>query len=423
MTGTMPTDAGLDSSLALLRDGYRYIGRRCDRLHSDIFRTRLMLRRAICLRGAPAARLFYDESRFIRHGAAPRRMQRTLLGVGGVQGLDDEAHRRRKQMFMAIMNPAGVQELTAISAELWRVAARAWAGQPAIVLHDEAGRLLCRAVCAWAGVPLPEIEVADRTRDLRAMIEGPAAFGPRHWGSRLARHRAERWLSTMIAQVRAGTLVPPAGSALAVIAGHTDLAGRLLPLNIAAVELLNVLRPTVAVDRFVTFAATALHEHPQWRDRLAGSDEDLLPFVQEVRRFYPFFPFVTARVRRTFELDGARFPQGTRVLLDLYGTNHHPRLWEAPEEFRPQRFRSWSGDPYSFIPQGGGDYDLGHRCAGEHLTIELLKTAVRALTRQMTYRVPAQDLTIDLRRMPALPASGVVLSEVAPIGALAPEAS
>ena len=31
----------------------------------------------------------------------------------------------------------------------------------------------------------------------------------------------------------------------------------------AAVELLNVLRPTVAVDRFIVFAALALHRHPE----------------------------------------------------------------------------------------------------------------------------------------------------------------
>jgi fatty-acid peroxygenase len=50
-----------------------------------------------------AARLFDDAERFQRAGAAPRRVKATLLGEGGVQSLDGEAHRRRKAMFMSPM--------------------------------------------------------------------------------------------------------------------------------------------------------------------------------------------------------------------------------------------------------------------------------------------------------------------------------
>lgn len=50
-----------------------------------------------------AAELFCDESRFVRRGATPGRIQRTLLGRGGVKGLDDEPHRHRKAMFMSAL--------------------------------------------------------------------------------------------------------------------------------------------------------------------------------------------------------------------------------------------------------------------------------------------------------------------------------
>jgi fatty-acid peroxygenase len=76
----------------------------------------------------------------------------------------------------------------------------------------------------------------------------------------------------------------------------------------------------VAVDRFITFAALALHGQPEWRSRLRGGgarEVDL--FVQEVRRFYPFFPMVGPRVRTAFDWQGVHFPRGRRVLLDLYG--------------------------------------------------------------------------------------------------------
>lgn len=53
--------------------------------------------------GPHAARLFYDENRFVRHGAMPISIKKSLLGEGGVQGLDDESHHHRKQMFMSLM--------------------------------------------------------------------------------------------------------------------------------------------------------------------------------------------------------------------------------------------------------------------------------------------------------------------------------
>src|SRR3546814_10067301 len=61
--------------------------------------------------GPEAAELFYRQDLFARRGAAPGRIQKTLLGQGGVQGLDGEAHRHRKQMFMSLMTPERIEEL------------------------------------------------------------------------------------------------------------------------------------------------------------------------------------------------------------------------------------------------------------------------------------------------------------------------
>lgn len=166
----------------------------------------------------------------------------------------------------------------------------------------------------------------------------------------------------------------------------------------------------VAVNRFIAFAALALHRQPQWRDRLRRSDADIGLFVQEVRRFFPLFPAASALVRQDFEWREMHFPRGRRVLLDIYGTNRDPRLWSQPHTFDPDRFRTWNGSPFTLIPQGGGGHLLGHRCPGEWLTVDLMKVGVAALTRWMTYQVPAQDLRIA--GLPAGVRSGLVLSEV-----------
>lgn len=424
------TVAGVDATLPLAAAPYTFISRRAAQLGTEVFQTRLLLRPTTFLTGADAARVFYDEDRLVRHRAAPRRLVATLFGAGGVQSLDGEAHRHRKAMFLSLVTPEALQRLTDITVQEWERRIPAWETRDAVVLLDEVAEILCRAVCRWAGVPLAPGEVPRVTAQLRALIEAAGTVGPRHWRGRAARARAERWAGRHIRSTRAhpagpdgtaadgtapdGTAVEGAvaeGTALPVIASHRDLAGDLLPARTAAVELLNVLRPTVAVAWYVTFAALALHSHPDQRERLRCDDDPELveSFVQEVRRYYPFFPFVAARAARDFDWHGHHVPAGRRVVLDLHGTNHDPRQWDHPDEFRPDRFRGRAAD--DFIPQGGGDH-LGHRCAGEGITIALTKAAVTVLTRRITYAVPPQDLRIRPRRLPAAPRSGFTIDRI-----------
>jgi len=407
----LPRDRAPDATLALLRDGYDFVGKRRRRLRSDVFQTRLLLQPALCLTGVEAARLFYDEDRFQRANAVPARMQRTLTGTGGVQSLDGEAHRRRKAMFLGVLSSGGVQPLADVAERyLLERLERHDAGE--LVLFDVAAEALCRAVCEWAGVPLSEPEVARRTADFKSMIEAGGRVGVSHWRGRMARWRMERWAGRLVRQEREGRLGASPDSVLGTIARHEDIEGRRLDEHVAAVELLNVLRPTVAVAYYITFLALALHSHQQAKAALLDDRCEAEWFVHEVRRLYPFFPYAVARTRREFEWHGYRFPGATRTLLDLYGTNHDRRSWREPEEFRPERFRAWDGDPLALIPQGGGDYATGHRCPGEPATIALMQRALDTLTRRVRYDVPPQDLRLDRTRIPALPNSGFIISHV-----------
>jgi fatty-acid peroxygenase len=221
----IPRERSPDSTLALLADGYLFVSRRCRRYQTDVFATRLMLRRAVCVLGEDAARMFYEPGRFTRQGATPITALRLLQDEGCVALLDGEAHRWRKQMFMSLMTPSGIQGLVAAASARWRAAIRKWAGMGEVVLHDGVQELLCRAVCAWAGVPLAEAEARRRTRELGAMIEGAGAVGPRALRGLLLRRRTERWLRDVINRVRAGTIDAPEGSAARVIAWHREPDG------------------------------------------------------------------------------------------------------------------------------------------------------------------------------------------------------
>ena len=411
----IPRDEALDSTLALLSEGNTFISNRCRRLDSDIFETRLMLQRAFCTLGEEASELFYgDNPAVTRRGAMPITTLMLLQGRGSVQTLDDAPHRHRKQMFMAMMDRHSIQRLSEIFSECWRAKIAEWAAMESVVLHRELQEVLCRAVCQWAGVPLPDADVDKRTRQLAAMISGAGAIGPRNWRGMLLRTRGEHWLRGIVGDVRKGRLDPPEHSAAQVIAGHRHPDGNLLDEEIAAVELLNILRPVVAIARYIVFAAMALHDFPHWRDRVKSGDADLEAFVHEVRRWYPYLPIMGGRVRRAFEWRGHRFAEGDWLLLDIYGTNRDPRIWSNAGEFRPERFRQSDAGDFNFIPQGGGEFETSHRCAGEWVTIELMKSAVRLLVTAMHYEVPQQDLRIDMARIPAIPPSRFIISSVKP---------
>ena len=413
MNEQVPHDKSLDSSLALMQEGYLFIKNRVDRNRSDLFEARLLLQNGICISGEEAAKLFYDTERFQRHGAVPKRVQKTLFGENGIQSLDGDAHILRKLLFMSLMTPPQQKRLAELVTEQWQDSVGKWEDSKKVVLFDEAKNILCRIACHWAGVPLQKSEVKQRADDFTAMVYAFGALGPRHWKGRRARTRAEEWIRKVIEDVRAGKLKVDEGSALYAMAFHKELDGSQLDTQMAAVELINVLRPIVAIATFITFAALALHEHPECKEKVQLGNSDYLEmFAQEVRRYYPFAPFLGAKVRKDFVWNQCEFKKGMLVLLDIYGTNHDSRLWENPNEFRPQRFKEWKGSLFDFIPQGGGDPAKGHRCPGEGITVEVMKASLDFLVNKIEFEVPAQDLSYSLAKMPTLPESGFVMSNI-----------
>jgi fatty-acid peroxygenase len=411
----IPSTGAGDHTLALLREGYRFLPERFRRLGTDIFSTRLMLSKVTCVKGEEGARLLYQGDRFTRVGAIPPTTLLSLQDKGSVLTLDGPAHRWRKRMFLELLGPEQVVRLGDRFEALWRERLDDWAAMDQVVLFPEVTELICRAVCDWAGVPLSTGEARQRARAFAAMIDGAGAVGPRNWRGLWLRSRTERWARELIRRTRSGALTPPAESALAVIAAHRGRGGRRLPIRMATVELLNILRPTVASGRFIAFAALALLEHPQWRERLAtAGPAERIAFAQEVRRLYPFFPAAAGRARSELIWRGRRFRKGAWVMLDICGTNTDPRSWREPEAFRPERFLDGEAGAFNFVPQGGGGPTSSHRCPGEGMTLELMQRALKLLTSAMHWQAPPQDLTVDLARFPTAPASGVIIAEVTP---------
>ncbi|MFI9216660.1 cytochrome P450 [Streptomyces werraensis] len=402
----------IDRTLPLLAEGYAWLPNRMRDASGSVVRTRIMGRPALALRGPEAVRFFYDERNVHRHRAIPEPVLGTLFGHEAVHTLDGAAHRARKELFLPLLQPTSVAGLAEHVSDAWDAAVPEWGRRDSIVLFDEAATVLTRGVHRWAGVPLDDAGAGAAARDMTAMVDGFASAGPRHLRARRARGRQEERLARLVRDVRTGTVTAPAGSVLERVCAHKDADGEPLDEKTAAVELLNVLRPTTALAWFVAFAAHALHRWPENRTPLAAGDAAYrTAFAHEVRRFYPFVPFLGGLAARDLFWRGVWVPEGGLVVLDVYGQNHDETLWGDPYAFRPRRFLERTVGRDELIPQGGGDPATGHRCPGEGLTVGVLETLAAQLAR-MEYTVPDQNLAIPLHRVPTLPHSGVVLTAI-----------
>ena len=367
-----------------------------------------MLKKAVCIGGPEAAALFYDAGSVERRDVTPGRIKKTLLGEGGIHGLDGAAHRHRKDMYLALMGPQNLSSFTRILTRIWRETSASWQPNTHLNLFSEVQTILFRTMCEWAEIPLLPQEIPQRSADAGAMVDAFGGIAWRNWKGRLARRRSERWMQGVVSSTREQTLAPSPASALARIANFRDRDGGLLPVEVAAVELLNVIRPALAIPYFLDFAALKLSETGELRDQVALNDEMLECFVHEIRRFCPFTPLLGARSCREIAWQGFRIPSGTLVVLDVYGIHRDDRVWRNASVFAPLRFQGANDYSFSLLQQGGGDHVDGHRCAGEWFTIEALKFFSRELSRMKYVAIPAAP-SFSLTRIPSRPMPEVTL--------------
>ncbi|MFW6773867.1 cytochrome P450 [Nocardioides sp. CPCC 205120] len=398
----------MDLALALLRRGYHALpAERRRNGGADTFVTRMLGGRAVVVRGRAGAELFYDTDRVSRVGAVPPPVAGLIFGRGALHGLDGAEHAERKALFLDLLDGAAVQEVTGEVTALLRPRLDALAAQPdggEVVLFDLLVEAYGDAVLRWAGVPGSAEERRVLARRMAAIVDGFGGAGTayvRGWRERL---RLNRWAARLVRETRRTASVD-ATSVVARIAA-TDLDDRT-----AGVELLNVLRPTVAVAWPATWAALTLAVDRSARAALVGDAgaRARVCVAHESRRVHPFVPALAGRIRSETEHDGVRLRPGDHLVLDVPGTDTDPAWWDRPEELDPSRFAHAEPDPYAYVPQGGGHPDQGHRCPGEPLTVALVATTLGELARHDITPVDDQPGRTDRTRMPRRPHGGLRL--------------
>lgn len=410
-----------DQTAAFLADGYLFQSRVREAHGRDAgdgrpLGLRMLGKPALLVRGREGVELFYDTTRMKRDGAMPLPIRGPLFGKGAVHGLDDDEHRHRKAMFVRIAyDDAQVRRLMPYLEDEMRKTLERWVEAPGTV-YDGSVITYGRAALRWAGIPGDNAELDVWAERLGQIVDGFGKKSPAHVEAWLNRRRCDAWAADLVARTRRGEITPAEGTALAEVAKQTHLDGSLLDEHTAGVELQNATRPTIAVARFAAFAARALVEHPEYRERIAGEvvsrgtllgNPTAVAFAQEVRRTSPFVPMLPAFARDTFEWGGQKIRKGQRVLIDVLGTNTDPSGWERADSFEPERFLGVEDAEQieNFIPQGSGDVATGHRCPGEKIAVTALSVTISGLCTPGV-EIDPKGLDFSWTQLPTMPGNG-----------------
>ena len=158
----------------------------------------------------------------------------------------------------------------------------------------------------------------------------------------------------------------------------------------------------------VAWAIERLVRHPDKLARLvaeidagATASEYMTAVVNETLRVRPVVPIVARMLQRGASRSaGTLLPAGTRVVPSIYLTNRNPRVYDAPGEFRPERFLDDAPETFSWIPFGGGI----RRCIGASFAQLEMKLMLRTmLARARSRACPARGCRCAARRAAPAP--------------------
>ena len=399
-----------------LDEGYLLLSELRKEANAPVVKARLLNKEVIAIYGKEAAKKFYDPRNFKREGAMPKIVLKTLFGENGVQTLDGQAHEHRKTIFMDLMTPKRMEEYHRILDKNLTQKLDRQQGQ--FELFDLAKDVLFRSICEWAGIDLSQLtkkEVDQLAEYQISMISSAVTNPATHIKGIDNRKKSEKWAQSLIENARINPVAGKEDVALYAFAKATDDHGELLPIDVAAVELLNVIRPTVALTVWIALMGHALFSRPDIYQRLHAEFDQLQDsFIQEMRRYYPFFPMLPAFAIQDVEVDGYLIPKDSWVVLDLYGTNHDDRMIETPEVFRISRYLGKEkhisyDEEHEMIAQGGGEFKTMHRCAGEWITLHTLRVFSDQLVNKYQFSIPEQDWSIPMNQFPTYPKSKALL--------------
>src|SRR5699024_9098862 len=159
--------------------------------------------------------------------------------------------------FLDLMSDTAMQRLGDMFDEHWDQAVRGLPTHKHVVLHQMAREVLTRTACQWSGIDLDDADIPRLSKELGMMVSRAGQFGPGNWYAQWRRRGTEQWATKLLGQVRAGERKPPQATELEVFAHYRDSNDERVSPAIAAVEVVKIMRTTLACARTIAFDAQA----------------------------------------------------------------------------------------------------------------------------------------------------------------------
>lgn len=134
-----------------------------------------------------------------------------------------------------------------------------------------------------------------------------------------------------------------------------------------------------------------------------GDDLDHLPYirqiVEEALRLYPPAGVISRTAQKADDLSGANIRPGDTVMIPIYALERHKLLWDAPDQFNPDRFADRKAiDRYAYLPFGDGPrICIGASFAVQEAVIILATLLSRFRFRPVQGRDPKPVMILTLR--------------------------
>jgi cytochrome P450 len=115
--------------------------------------------------------------------------------------------------------------------------------------------------------------------------------------------------------------------------------------------------------------------------------------IKEAMRLYPAAHSIPRVSKVAYEFDGYTIPAETATIVSAWATHRHPKFWDEPLAFNPERFtpeREKARHRYAYFPFGGGP----RACIGQYFS--MLESVIVTAMLMQAYEVRTTERKVPL---------------------------
>ena len=408
-------------------------------LSADITRLRMFWRTVWCIGNHELAQqvLVTDEDSFIK-GPALSEVARPLLG-NGLLTAEKEQHRRQRKLMAPAFTPKRIAGYGQIMAA--RAAAAADGLRPHAMI-DIASAMMTTTLDI-VGRTLFDVDLLGDARGVAEALTDAMEYMvtagmwlvptslplPRNKRIQRSVGRLDDTVLRVIAERRAArqSSADDRGDVLSILLEARDDEGALTDRQMRDEIMVLMLAGHETTANLLAWTWYLLAIHPEVRSKLEAELDAVLEgrpptfedlprltytaqILDEVLRLYPPAYVVGRMAERTVQLGGATVAPGDIVLISIRGMQRCPAYWDAPDEFRPERFADKKARAApGYMPWGGGP----RVCIGNHFALVEAQLIVATWAQRFRFRL-AQAAPIEPEPLVTLRPRGGVWVEVEP---------